>query len=112
MFSIVNFETTVLPEESPLAKIARTKNELLAPSSMVLASSLLKIVRKVSFYRHVEVLLVPCLADYRAVNVISSVWWSATETKQFRVALHGKVYLVKQKASNEACHVGSGSFHA
>lgn len=27
----------------------------------------------------------PCLAEYRAANVVSSVWWSAMEMKQFRV---------------------------
>lgn len=56
-----------------------------------------KAARKVSFCRSVQVVLIPCIAEYREAKVMRSVWWSAIEMKQFHieVALSIQEYMAK-----------------
>ena len=62
----------------------------LAPTSSALNNNMatskpIKAVRKVTFCRSVQVVLIPCIAEYREAKVMHSVWWSSVEMRQFHV---------------------------
>lgn len=40
--------------------------------------------KKVSFNRSVEVVLIPCLSEYREAEVCGNLWWTVTDMRIFQ----------------------------
>lgn len=68
-------------------------------NSKMISTKPVKAVRKVTFCRSVQVVLIPCIAEYREAKVMHSVWWSSGEMKQFHVEVAVIVQQYMSKAS-------------